>query len=69
MLDLVSLTELAQIRHRERLQEAEIERLYSQIGETQPGLLDWIGRFLIAAGQHLKTQGLSEPARLALGKK
>ena len=55
-----NLFRLAELRHAERLREAETARRFNKVARPEPGwpgrLLDSLGNFLIALGQKLKTE-------------
>lgn len=63
-----NLFKLAEMRHAERLREAETARRFNKVARPGAGwsgrLLDSLGNFLIALGQKLKTE--SQP-RMAKG--
>lgn len=56
MLHPVLMEDVANLRYQEMLQRAENKRFYKRIKGNQPGLLQWIGNRLTAAGQRLQAQ-------------
>jgi len=56
MLDPISGYQAAQLKYQDRLQEAEVERLYRQLRGNQPGLLKRINHHFKAAIQWMKPQ-------------
>ena len=63
MLHPDSLADVARLRHKDDLKQAEAERLINQIKANQPGLLQRVGHFLSAVRQRLEAQAPSQPAR------
>jgi hypothetical protein len=55
------LLEIAHLQQQEMFRQAEIERLYRQIKENRPGLLQQVGHCLLATVQHFKVNLQSNP--------
>jgi hypothetical protein len=66
MLHSEQLSEVARLRHKDDLKQAEAERLYNQIKANQPGLLQRVSHLLSAVRQRLETQAPSQPVQPAV---
>jgi hypothetical protein len=67
--DYFLLLQIVRMRQQEMLQQAEADRLYRQLKENRPGLLQQIGCWLAGTVRQLKTHSQLNTATPILGQK